>query len=135
MTKDRSHRELFMAKIAEGMSIQNACTHCSVHYRTGQRWLNMLELTGNFLPLRHRASIPGVMSLEHQDILRIIISNNRHALIVELSQLLAAETGFIYTERLVRQVVKGDSVCFLHVLLLKHLLRLKHLEAVREQID
>ena len=110
MTKDRSHRELFMAKIAEGMSVRNACIHCSIHYRTGHRWLTMLQLTGNFLPLRERVSIPGIMSLEHQEILRTIISNNRHLLIVELSQLLTAETGPMYTERLIRQVSYRENI-------------------------
>ena len=65
----------------------------------------MRNLSGSFSPLRHRTSIPGIMCLEHQEILISIISNYRNSLIVEIADLLAAETGFIYSERLVRQVM------------------------------
>ena len=72
----------------------------------------MYYQTANFFPLRKRASIPGVMSLAHQEILKIIISNNRNFLIVEIAERMAAETGFIYSERLIRQVMSRNRyVC------------------------
>ena len=106
MTKGKSHRELFMRKVFEdGMTVREACLQCGISKKTDRRWIEMRNLTGNFAPLRHRISIPGVMCLEHQELLKFIISNNRNSLIVEIADLLAAETGYIYSERLVRQVM------------------------------
>ena len=65
----------------------------------------MLNRTGNCNPLRHRRSIPGVMSLEHQEILQMVISNNRMAMIDEITQSLSEETGHHYSPRLIRQVM------------------------------
>lgn len=63
----------------------------------------MLNRTGNCNPLRHRRSIPGVMSLEHQEISQMVISNNRMAMIDEITQ--SQETGHHYSPRLIRQVM------------------------------
>lgn len=106
MTKDKSHRQLFVKKVMEdGMTIADAAQHCDIGPRTGQRWLSMLRHTGNYLPLRVRKSIPGVMSLEHQDMLQIVISNNRMARIDEITQRLGDATGYFYSSRLIRQVM------------------------------
>ena len=48
------------------------------------------------------------MSLSDQEILKIIINNNRNFLIVEIAEQLSAETGFIYSERLIRQVMSRN---------------------------
>jgi transposase len=105
MTKDKSHRQLFMEKVDDGMSIVQACLECNIGIRNGQRWLHMLRRTGNYFPLRVRKSIPGVMSLEHQDLLQIIIGNNRMSRIQEITQSMSDATGHPYTERLIRQVM------------------------------
>lgn len=54
MTKDKTHRVLFMKKIDDGMTIVQASAECDIGVRTGQRWLHMLRRTGNYLPLRVR---------------------------------------------------------------------------------
>lgn len=94
------------------MSIVQASAECYISIRTGQSWLHMLRRTGNYFPLRVRKSIPGIMSLEHQDVLQIIIGNNRMARIEEIAQSLSDATGFHYSERLIRQVMfRHKYVC------------------------
>ena len=74
MTKGKSFRRLFMSKIDDDeMTLVAASAHCKIGVCTGQRWITMLRRTGNYFPLRVRKSIPGIMSLEHQDMLQIVI--------------------------------------------------------------
>ena len=106
MTKDKSHRQLFIKKVLnDGLTVLAASNHCNIGVATGHRWLRMLYRTGNYFPLRVRKSIPGVMSLEHQDMLQIVISNNRMARIEEITQRLGDATGYFYSSRLIRQVM------------------------------
>jgi transposase len=106
MTKDKSHRELFISKVLdEGLTVEEAAFHCSISARTGSRWLRQLLRTGSFLPLRHRTSIPGKMPEEDQEALFTIIANNRTRHIEELTQLLLEETNHNHSERLVKQVM------------------------------
>ena len=106
MTKDKSHRQLFMKKVfVDGMTIKVACTQCNIGISTGHRWMRMLNRTGNYLPLRVRRSIPGIMSLEHQELLQIVIGNIRMARIDEITQYMADACGYHYSPRLIRQVM------------------------------
>ena len=68
-----------MKEIDDRMSIVQASAECNFSIRTGQSWLHMLSRTGNNFQFRVRKSIPGIMSLEHQEVLQIIIGNNRMA--------------------------------------------------------
>ena len=106
MTKGKSHRELFIRKVfGDGMTVQEASTHCSISVKTGSRWLEQFARTGSFLPLRHRTSIPGKMPYEDQEALFTIIANNRTCHVDELAQLLLEETNHNHSERLVAQVM------------------------------
>jgi transposase len=106
MTKDKSHRQLFVSKVLnDHFSVKDAAIHCNISYNTGRNWMRMLNRIGNYYPLRHRRSIPGVMSLDHQEILQMVISNNRMAMIDEITQSMSEETGFHYSPRLIRQVM------------------------------
>ena len=101
MTKDKSHRQLFVSKVLnDHFSVKDAAIH-----NTGRNWMRMPNRIGNYYPLRHRRSIPGVMSLDHQEILQMVISNNRMAMIDEITQSMSEETGFHYSPRLIRQVM------------------------------
>ena len=106
MTKGKSHRQLFVSKVVnDHFSVKDAAIHCKISYNTGRNWMRMLNRTGNYYPLRHRRSISGVMSLDHQEILQMVISNNRMAMIDEITQSMSEETGFHYSPRLIRQVM------------------------------
>lgn len=89
----------------DGMTILGASLYCNIGVSTGHRWVRMLNRTGNYLPLRVRKSIPGIMTLEHQEMLQIVIGNNRMARIDEIVQFLGDATGYIYSPRLIRQVM------------------------------
>lgn len=106
MTKDKSHRELFLAFIFEdGKSLIDACADCKICTRTGQRWLEQYHLTGSILPVRHRDSIDGKMPHADQEALFTLVANNRTSHIDELTQFLLDDTGHNHSERLVRQVM------------------------------
>jgi transposase len=106
MTKEKSHRELFMSLLVDdGYSIEAASAHCKIHQKTARRWLEQLERTGGYLPQRFRTLIPGKMLMEDQEILFAIIANNRTMHLDELCQRLFEDTGHFYTERLIRQVM------------------------------
>jgi transposase len=106
MTKDNSHRQLFLSMIVDdGYSIEAAAAHVKIDPRTARRWLEMLEQTGQFLPLRFRSPTTGKMRVEDQEALFAIIANNRTMHLDELCQRLFEDTGHFYTERLIRQVM------------------------------
>ena len=106
ITKDKSHRELFLRKrFEEGLSLIEAAHQCSISVRTGSRWLRQLNVTGSVLPVRHRVSIEGKMPSEDQEALFTIASNDRTCHMEELTQLLLQETNHNYSKRLVKQVM------------------------------
>lgn len=91
------------------MTLPQAAIHCSISARTGTRWLQQLNRTGSFLPVRHRISIPGKMPSEDQEALSTIIANNRTCHIEELAQLLLEETNHNHSEKLIKQVMHRAS--------------------------
>jgi transposase len=106
MTKDKSHRELFLALIFEdGKSLEAACRDTKISTRTGARWLEQYHATGSILPVRHRELTDGKMPYDDQEALFALAANNRTCHVDELTQLLLEDTGHNHSERLIRQIM------------------------------
>jgi transposase len=87
----------------ERKSLNVECRECKIGVRTANRWLKIRQVTGSFMPLRRRKSIPGVMTQDDQDILCSINARHRTLYHDELARHLFQATGNCYSARQIRQ--------------------------------